>query len=802
MDLAELNLKIDATDVTHTNRELITFEKRARGAERAASALNRALAAMAAAAAAFVAVAVREFSKLERVEASLEALTGSASESRRILAELEDFARSAPISFDSLQTAASNMVSFGFATSDVVDRVKTLAEASATLGGNANEGILRFTRALGEIRSQGKLDNEDLRRLAELRVPNLVPRLAETFGFGSSGEFRKAVEKGAIEAGQAIEAVFGILGERRGFLSKIGETISGGFEVALNNVREQLRGVGAAFAEAFQIRGFTQEFIGAVQDLGPRLQRIVRILFDVAKEGDRADDVAVRFAKALEFVGKAAAALVAVKLAFWLVGVANGVRGLIIAVSSIHPLMLALAAASIAASVALGRFTDAVKESSDESVTTVDVIIAAFQAMKDRVLAVANLIGTVWSEFVWPEIQRFLNSLRVAWDAVWSVVGNRVLDVYRKIVEFAKTAINRTIATVLSGVQTIRAIVEALPKVFDYVWDRFAVGARDAVLAALASVRSFAAALSSFAPELARTIQYGVDGVTIGIRGATSEAAKNIADNETYFAGVFQKLASSWSANFQRDFVGEAVKGVEKFGESFRIAFEATISALESNPAIKAALDRLRETFGEDFFDDVRMRAEARARARSERPDLSLGAAGQSDSNSNREIDALAERMNEFFLDVEQGIRDGVVSGLEAAIFSEDWRQALSDAFRSLTRTSLEFGMQEAFGALTGKQPGSGESLLGSLFGIGGAAAAGAGGAAAGGAGALAPSTPPAPAGYVGKGGDIVVLNVPDQATADTLAGKMSSRAAAIAVANGSGSPGVTSGKIKPGRKP
>ncbi len=91
------------------------------------------------------------------------------------MSDLQQFAATTPFQLPGLANAASQLLSFGFAQEEVIDRLKVLGDIAAGSGSDIKEITLIF----GQVAAAGKLTGERLLQLQERAIP-IGPAIAET----------------------------------------------------------------------------------------------------------------------------------------------------------------------------------------------------------------------------------------------------------------------------------------------------------------------------------------------------------------------------------------------------------------------------------------------------------------------------------------------------------------------------------------------------------------------------------------------------------------------------------------------
>lgn len=150
--------------------------------------------------------------RMEQARIGFTSLLGSADAAAVFVGQLQDFAAKTPFEFPQLQDAAKKFLAFGFAAKDVIPSLTAVGDAVAALGGGT-EVVDRVVMALGQIKSKGRVQGEELLQLAEAGIPAyqiLADKLKLT-----GQEVANIGEKG-ISAEIAIKALTEGMNERFG----------------------------------------------------------------------------------------------------------------------------------------------------------------------------------------------------------------------------------------------------------------------------------------------------------------------------------------------------------------------------------------------------------------------------------------------------------------------------------------------------------------------------------------------------------------------------------------------------------
>lgn len=158
--------------------------------------------------------------EFERLQASLDNLTGSAEKGAEAFAWIKEFARETPFQLQDVARSFNRLKAFGLDPMD--GTLRALANATARLGGS-QENLLAIINAVGQAWSKRKLQGEELMQLTEQGIP-VWDRLAEATG-KSVVELRKLSEAGKLGRN-----------EIRLLVEQIGKTSQGALEAQMKTL--------------------------------------------------------------------------------------------------------------------------------------------------------------------------------------------------------------------------------------------------------------------------------------------------------------------------------------------------------------------------------------------------------------------------------------------------------------------------------------------------------------------------------------------------------------------------------------
>jgi hypothetical protein len=158
----------------------------------------------AALAAAWVTTGIKFNATMEGNTLAFEHFTGSVKQSQKFTKQLFEFARSTPFSFEDITAAARRFLAFGFNVKETTGLLKTMGDTMSLTGGSTDD-IMRFAKALGDIRSKGRLMQQEMNQLTNLNIP--IREILEKGGLELTEKQLKNVGKAGIDADTAIGAI-------------------------------------------------------------------------------------------------------------------------------------------------------------------------------------------------------------------------------------------------------------------------------------------------------------------------------------------------------------------------------------------------------------------------------------------------------------------------------------------------------------------------------------------------------------------------------------------------------------------
>lgn len=303
---------------------------------------------------------VKGFDRVTTIQDSARALTltlGDATKAADLLAQVLKIVTGTPFALDQFAAAAQQLISFGVAADKVPGILTAVGDASASQGKRAGEFAGRLIEVFGQIAAKGRVQLMDVWRISETGV-NALAILANNFGVTTT-EMQKMIEKGAVPAGDAIDALVlgiengskGIAGQTialGGLAQTLGTTLSG----SLANLKIAFSRFGASIITPLTepLTKFFQALRTGIDELGkrfgdrisemtasPGFQRFLDFLLTVPSRMGPLIDALKELGPVLVPVGAALAAIVSTNL-----GAALGPLGAFL--PAVNPVLAAFAA--------------------------------------------------------------------------------------------------------------------------------------------------------------------------------------------------------------------------------------------------------------------------------------------------------------------------------------------------------------------------------------------------------------------------------------------------------------------------
>lgn len=224
-------------------------------------------------------VALKQAANFERLQTTLNTLTGSAEEGAAAFERLVQFSAKTPFQLDELVKVNNTLMGFGLNANEAFDSLSMLGDISGIVGGDLQSiGI-----AFGQAAAEGRVMTRDLRQFINNGVP-ILDILAESMGV-ARGEIMDMASEGKITfdiLNTAFKDATSEGGKFAGGMNTLSQTLNGLFSTLKDNVNIALAELGQEIADALNLKEgipalskkigeLTQDF----KNLDPQTQKFI-----------------------------------------------------------------------------------------------------------------------------------------------------------------------------------------------------------------------------------------------------------------------------------------------------------------------------------------------------------------------------------------------------------------------------------------------------------------------------------------------------------------------------------------------
>jgi tape measure domain-containing protein len=233
--------------------------------------------------------AVRQAAKFERLQVTLDTLTGSADKGAEAFERLVKFSAETPLQLEELTKVNNMLMGFGLSTEDAFNSLKMLGDISAITGGN----LTGIAVAFGQAAAEGRVMTRDIRQFINNGVP-MLKLLALELGVARS-EIMEMATEGKITfeiLNNAFKNATSEGGQFNNGLQILSQTITGLFSTLKDNLNIALAELGNEIVEILdlkngipkltkEIRNTTDAFI----NLNPKIKTAAFNLAELVGKG-------------------------------------------------------------------------------------------------------------------------------------------------------------------------------------------------------------------------------------------------------------------------------------------------------------------------------------------------------------------------------------------------------------------------------------------------------------------------------------------------------------------------------------
>ena len=196
-------------------------------------------------------VAIKQAANFERLQTTLNTLTGSAEEGAAAFEKLVKFSARTPFQLDELVKVNNTLMGFGLSADEAFNSLSMLGDIAGIVGGDLQSiGI-----AFGQAAAEGRVMTRDLRQFINNGVP-ILDILAESMGV-ARGEIMDMASEGKITfdiLNTAFKDATSEGGKFAGGMNTLSQTLNGLFSTLKDNVNIALAELGQEIADALNLK--------------------------------------------------------------------------------------------------------------------------------------------------------------------------------------------------------------------------------------------------------------------------------------------------------------------------------------------------------------------------------------------------------------------------------------------------------------------------------------------------------------------------------------------------------------------
>lgn len=170
--------------------------------------------------------------EFQTYQIGFETMLKSKKKATKFMDSAKKFASVTPFDTSAVVSNAQRMLAYGFSDKDIIPDLTKIGNASAALGAG-EEGISRVSRALGQMKTNGRLNAEDMNQLTDVGI-NAWKYLADAEG-KSIAKIREMSQKGEISGDKAVKTILNGLKEFDGMMDKTSNSMVSGL---MSNIKD------------------------------------------------------------------------------------------------------------------------------------------------------------------------------------------------------------------------------------------------------------------------------------------------------------------------------------------------------------------------------------------------------------------------------------------------------------------------------------------------------------------------------------------------------------------------------------
>lgn len=215
----------------------------------------------------------------EQAQVAFTTMLRDGNAAKALLQQIETFSAQTPFQLADLRQGAQNMLAFGFASGEIMNRLEMLGNIASGTG----KPIDDFVQIFGKVKATGKVSLESLNQLAERGVP-IYSALAQTLGVSRS-EMLQMISKGKVGFAQldaAMQSTTAAGGIFAGGMAAQSQTVSGLMSTLKDNVGMALMTLSQILMDAFDFKGMMADGITFAQQARTWFTALTPVIFQLA----------------------------------------------------------------------------------------------------------------------------------------------------------------------------------------------------------------------------------------------------------------------------------------------------------------------------------------------------------------------------------------------------------------------------------------------------------------------------------------------------------------------------------------
>ena len=196
-------------------------------------------------------MAVKQAANFEKLQTTLNVLTGSAEEGARAFERLVQFSAKTPFQLADLTKVNNTLMGFGLTTDEAFDSLSMLGDVAGIVGGDLQSIAIAF----GQAAAEGRVMTRDLRQFINNGVP-ILQVLSEEMGV-AEGAIMDMASEGKITfelLDRAFKNATAEGGKFEGGMETVSGTLNGLFSTLKDNVNIALAELGQAIADTLNLK--------------------------------------------------------------------------------------------------------------------------------------------------------------------------------------------------------------------------------------------------------------------------------------------------------------------------------------------------------------------------------------------------------------------------------------------------------------------------------------------------------------------------------------------------------------------